>query len=152
MTAVNIIDCDVEESFDMLYAPQSLELKKSFELENFYVTNATRINEGLVPFLAHEGLDKLAYGHALDMAKNNYFSHTNQNGDTVIQRAKKHSIKFKTIGENLAMGSQSSIYMHELLMNSEGHRKNILGDFTNMGVGVAFAENNTPYLTQNFLK
>ena len=152
LTSVNIIDCDVEESFDMLYASPSVELKKSFEKQNFYVTNATRVKEGKTPFLAHEGLDKLPYSHALDMAENNYFSHTSQNGDTVIQRAKKQNINFKTIGENLAMGSQSSIYMHELLMNSEGHRKNILGDFTNMGTGIAFAENDTPYLTQNFLK
>ncbi len=152
LTSVNIIDCDVEESFDMLYAPPSLELKESFEKQSLYVTNATRVKEGLAPFSPHEGLDVLAYSHALDMANNNYFSHTSQNGDSVLERAQKHSIKFKTIGENLAMGSQSSIYMHELLMNSEGHRKNILGDFTNMGTGIAFAEDDTPYLTQNFLK
>jgi len=152
LTSVNIIDCDVEEGFDMLYAPQSSELQKSFEKQNFYVTNATRVNEKKTPFSPHDGLDGLAYSHALDMSQNNYFSHTSQNGDTVMQRAKKHSISFKTIGENLAMGAQNSIYMHELLMNSEGHRKNILGDFTKMGTGIAFSLDNTPYLTQNFLK
>ena len=152
LTSVNIIDCDVEESFDMLYAPQSDELKKSFEIQNFYVTNATRQKEGLTPFLPHEGLNELSFDHSYDMAKNDYFSHRSQNGDSVLERAQGHGIKFRTIGENLAMGSQNSIYMHELLMNSEGHRKNILGDFTNMGTGIAFAENDKPYLTQNFLK
>ena len=152
LTSVNIIDCDVEESFDMLYAASSDELKESFEIQNFYVTNATRQKEGLAPFLPHAELDKLSFGHSYDMAKNDYFSHKNQNGDSVLERAQGHGIKFKTIGENLAMGSQNSIYMHELLMNSEGHRKNILGNFTNMGTGIAFAENNKPYLTQIFLK
>ena len=152
LTSVNIIDCDVEESFDMLYAPASDELKKSFEAQSFYVTNATRQNESLTPFLPHEGLKSLAFSHSLDMAENEYFSHTSKNGDSVLDRSQKHNIDFEKIGENLAMGSQNSIYMHELLMNSEGHRKNILAGFTNMGVGVAFAENNTPYLTQNFLK
>lgn len=152
LTSVNIIDCDVEESFDMLYAPASDELKKSFETQNFYVTNATRQNEGLTLFLPHEGLSELAFSHSLDMAENEYFSHTGKNGDTVLDRSEKYSIDFEKIGENLAMGSQNSVYMHELLMNSEGHRKNILASFTNMGVGVAFSSDNTPYLTQNFLK
>lgn len=152
LTSVNIIDCDVEESFDMLYAPASDELKKSFETQSFYVTNATRQNEGLAPFLPHEELKELAFSHSLDMAENEYFSHTAKNGDSVLDRSQKHNIDFEKIGENLAMGSQNSIYMHELLMNSEGHRKNILASFTNMGVGVAFASDNTPYLTQNFLK
>ena len=152
LTSVNIIDCDVEEDFDMLYAPPSDELKHSFEIQNFYVTNATRVNEGLAPFLLHEGLSKLAFSHSFDMAENEYFSHTGKNGDTVLDRSQKFDFDFEKIGENLAMGSQNSVYMHELLMNSEGHRKNILAGFTNMGVGVAFASDNTPYLTQNFLK
>ena len=152
LTSVNIIDCDVEESFDMLYASGIDDLKNSFRMQNFYVTNATRVKMGLAPFINHDGLDTLAEYHACDMADNNYFDHLSQNGDSVLERGKKHGIKFKTIGENLAMGSQNSLYMHELLMNSEGHRKNILSDFTHMGVGVAFAENDTPYLTQNFLK
>lgn len=152
LTSVNIIDCDVEEGFDMLHAPASAELRESFEIQNFYVTNATRKKEGLAPFLPHEELDKLSYDHSYDMAEKDYFSHKSQNGDSVLERAQGHGINFKTIGENLAMGSQNSIYMHELLMNSEGHRKNILGDFTNMGTGIAFGENDKPYLTQNFLK
>ncbi len=152
LSSVNIIDCDVEESFDSLYGEVSDALKHSFEIQNFYVTNATRIKNGLAPFKHHEVLADLAFGHAYDMATNNYFSHTSQNGDTVLTRSERYNIKFKIIGENLAMGAQNSIYMHELLMNSEGHRKNLLGDFTHMGVGVAFSQNNTPYLTQNFLK
>ena len=152
LSCVNIIDCDVEEGFKMLYAPASYDLKESFEKQNFYVTNATRVKFGLSPFKEHEGLLNLARDHSQDMAENSYFNHISQNGDSVLNRAKKHGIKFKTIGENLAMGSQNSLYMHGLLMNSEGHRKNILGNFTHMGVGVSFADNDLPYLTQNFLK
>ena len=152
LVSVNIIDCDVEESFDMLYAPPNNELKASFEAQNFYVTNATRRNEGLAPFKRNSELDSLALSHSLDMAKNNYFSHTNQDGETVMDRSKEYNIHFEKLGENLAMGSQNTIYMHELLMNSEGHRKNLLADFTNVGMGVAFSQDNSPYLTQNFSK
>ena len=152
LVSVNIIDCDIEESFKMLYAPPSDELKISFETQNFYVTNAMRQNMGLAPFERNSELDKLALSHSLDMAQNNYFSHTSQNGDTVVDRSQRYDIHYQKLGENLAMGSQNSIYMHELLMNSDGHRKNLLADFTNIGVGVAFSSDNKPYLTQNFSK
>jgi len=152
LTSVNIIDCDVEQAFDMLYAPPTQDLAESFEKQSFYVTNALRVRDGLVPFEYHEKLGELAFAHSADMVKNGYFSHNSQNGDTVLERAKKQNINFSAIGENLAMGAQNSLYMHELLMNSEGHRANILSDFTHIGTGVAFGDDGTPYLTQNFLK
>jgi uncharacterized protein YkwD len=35
-------------------------------------------------------------------------------------------------------------------MNSSGHRKNILGDYNNIGVGVSFGGDYKIYYTQNF--
>ena len=152
LTSVNIIDYDVEQGFNMLYAQGTDALRRSFEKQNFYVLNATRVKEGLLPFKADSELDALALSHSRDMVENGYFSHYSLNGDSVLERAQSAGIKFKKIGENLAMGAQNSIYLHELLMNSEGHRKNILADFTHAGTGVDFLDNSTPYLTQNFLK
>lgn len=152
LTSVNIIDYDAEQGFNVLYAQGSEELRNSFEKQNFYVLNATRAKEGLAAYKPHDGLDALALSHSHDMVENGYFSHYSLNGDSVLERAQSTGIKFKTIGENLAMGAQNSLYLHELLMNSEGHRKNILADFTHVGIGVDFLDNGTPYLTQNFLK
>lgn len=152
LTSVNIIDYDVEQSFNMLYAQGTEDLKHSFEKQNFYVVNATRVKEGLIAYKQHKDLDALALSHSCDMVENGYFSHYSLNGDSVLERAQNAGIKFRKIGENLAMGAQNSLYLHELLMNSEGHRKNILGDFSHMGTGVGFLDNGTPYLTQNFLK
>ena len=39
---------------------------------------------------------------------------------------KRDGIQFNVAAENLAYGQQSSIYAHEGLMNSLGHRENIL--------------------------
>lgn len=152
LTSINIIDYDVEQDFNMLYAKGSDELKNSFQKQNFYVTNAIRVRHGLSPFKYSDELGKLSFLHSCDMAKNNYFSHYDLNGDSVLERAVNQSISFRRIGENLAMGAQNSLYLHELLMNSDGHRNNILGDFSHMGTGIAFDHNNTPYLTQSFLK
>ena len=52
-------------------------------------------------------------------------------------------------GENLAYGQQNSIFAHEGLMNSLGHRKNILNtNFSTLGVGVDFNEKRQPYWTE----
>lgn len=152
LTSVNIIDYDVEQAFDMLYAKGTSELKQSFEVQNFYLLNAIRAREGLSPFTRSSELDTIATAHSRDMTENGYFSHYSLNGDSVLERAQDYGIVFRRIGENLAMGAQNSIYLHELLMNSDGHRENILGDYTHVGMGIAFLEDGTPYLTQNFLK
>lgn len=152
VTSVNIIEYNTELSYDRLYANQSPELKESFEKQNFYVTNALRVREGLPPFSFHQGMANVALLHSQEMAENNYFNHTDLSGGTVADRAHAGGVRFKVAGENIAMGAQNTLYMHELLMNSEGHRKNILADYTALGTGVAFSKEDVPYLTQNFFR
>ena len=41
-------------------------------------------------------------------------------------------------------------FMHIISMNSLGHRKNILGDYKYIGVGVMFGGYYNIYYTQNF--
>jgi len=54
-------------------------------------------------------------------------------------------------GENIAQGQHNSIFAHEALMNSKGHRINILRkEFTHIFVGVCFKDNGAPYYTVNF--
>lgn len=151
VTAINIIEYETEHGFNRLYGPGSAALAESFEKQNFYVTNALRVREGLPALTFHEKAADVAQAHSADMARQNYFSHTDLSGGTVKDRAEDTGIVFYSIGENIAMGAQNSLYMHELLMNSEGHRNNILADFRAVGMGVAFDENNVPYLTQNFI-
>lgn len=152
VTSVNIIDYNTEQGLDRLFAIPSPELSESFEKLNFYVTNALRVREGL-PVLEFKGsLAEIALLHSEEMSENGYFDHTDLSGGNVNDRADAARIKYSKIGENIAMGAQNSIYMHELLMNSEGHRKNILGDFSHIGTGVSFSSEDVPYLTQNFLR
>lgn len=58
-------------------------------------------------------------------------------------------------GENIAWGSGTNAtvdVLHNALMNSQGHRNNILGDFTRIGVGVTIDPSGKMYVTQNFGK
>lgn len=65
---------------------------------------------------------------------------------------------WRSAAENLAWGSGSSAtvaVLHQALMNSSGHKANILGDFTHIGVGVTLTGSGSTlqmYVTQNFAK
>lgn len=152
VTAVQVIDKKLELSHDALYAAGGPALKEGFERQLFDLTNAARVAHG-EPVLDWDGrTSATAVKHSEDMAKNNYFSHENLSGQSPFDRMAEDGIQFRGAGENLAYGQPSAIFAHEGLMNSLGHRKNILNhDFRLLGVGVAFNGENQPYYTENFL-
>ncbi|WP_440896641.1 CAP domain-containing protein [Amphibacillus sp. Q70] len=151
MTAIQLIDEDLETTKDVLYTPSSETLKEGFEYQLFDLTNATRINHGLTVLEWDEEVRETARKHSTDMAENQFFSHTNLQGHSLSDRMSEDEVAFITAGENLAYGQFNSIFAHQGLMNSEGHRENILhDDFTKLGVGVDFNDENQPFYTENF--
>jgi len=90
--------------------------------------------------------------HSLDMAANNFFDHTNLRNQTPFERMRNAGITFQAAAENIAAGQSDSIYAHEGLKISEGHRKQIFGDFTKLGIGIAKGGEYGIYYTQNFFK
>lgn len=149
--AIQIISGKLEKAKPDLYAVGNVPLMEGFEYQLFDLTNAERVKYGLEPLTWDEQVRLTARKHSKDMAKNDYFSHTNVKGESPFDRMKADHISFVIAGENLAYGQFSSIFAHEGLMNSEGHRKNILlKDYVYTGVGVAFNEEEHPYFTQNF--
>ena len=67
-----------------------------------------------------------------------------------FDRMERGGIRFSSAGENLSMGYPNVFAAHWGLMNSKGHRDNILQKrFTQADVGVAFRDN-APYFTINF--
>ncbi len=82
-------------------------------------------------------LRNVARKYAKEMLKYSFFSHVSKvDGSTVSERVTREGIVFIYIGENLAYSPD--VYLaHEGLMNSEGHRENILSDkFGRIGIGV----------------
>ena len=68
-----------------------------------------------------------------------------------VLRIEEDDLYYTMAGENLAYGQTSSIFAHEGLMNSLGHRENILqAKYEYLGVGVSFNGDNHPYYTENF--
>lgn len=86
------------------------------------------------------------------MVDNDYFDHTNKQGLSPFDRLDNDGFDYVTAGENLAYGQISSVYAHHGLMNSLGHRKNILNkDYKELGVGVDIGEDLQPYWTENYI-
>ncbi len=152
VTAIQIISDELEQQKDSYYSLESPELKEGFEYQLFDLTNASRVVHALPVLSWDEAVKETARNHSLDMAENQYFNHTNLEGQSPFDRMEEDNISFHTAGENLASGQVSSIFAHEGLMNSLGHRENILQpDFEALGVGVAFDSDSKPYYTENFL-
>ncbi|WP_253701607.1 CAP-associated domain-containing protein [Bacillus sp. FJAT-27445] len=154
VTALQAVSIDVENRKAGFYALSSTSLQQAFELQLFDLVNADRVRHG-VPALAWSEKARISSrSHSLDMAANNFFSHTNLRGQSPFDRMKAAGIVYQAAGENIAMSYTSSIFAHEALMNSLGHRKNILsGNYTYLGTGVQLqAGTMRPYFTQNFFK
>lgn len=151
LTAIQIIHKDIEEEKKNFYATATDSLREGFEWQMFDLTNATRVQHHLGVLTWDERVRETARKHSTDMAKNAYFDHTNLQGQSPFDRMLADQITFSVAGENLAYGQFSSIFAHEGLMNSLGHRKNILkAEFNHLGVGVAFNDESHPYYTQNY--
>lgn len=149
--ALQIIDQSLEAEKNGFYGEPKDSLMEGFEYQLFDVTNAERVSRGLKALTWDDHVRETARNHSEDMAVNNYFDHNNLEGETPFDRMKEDNLVFRIAGENLASGQFSSIFAHEGLMNSLGHRENILRkDYEYLGVGVAFNENRQPYFTENF--
>ncbi|MEC1520484.1 CAP-associated domain-containing protein [Neobacillus niacini] len=151
VTAIQIVSKTMEDNKKDFYTEASPTLKEGFEYQMFDLTNASRVNHQLSVLTWDDHVRETAREHSADMATNNYFDHKNLQGQSPFDRMKEDSVRFHTAGENLAYGQLSSIFAHEGLMNSLGHRENILRqDYEYLGVGVAFNEKSQPYYTQNY--
>jgi uncharacterized YkwD family protein len=81
-------------------------------------------------------LVKAARMKSMDMIKNNYFGHQSPVYGSPSDLMKAQGISYRTMGENLA-GNSSVTDAHTSLMNSPGHRANILNvDYTKIGIGI----------------
>ena len=150
VTAIQVIEANVEKRLDNFYGVASEQLQRGFERQLFELTNAIRVQKGLSVLTWDEKVAQTARKHSIDMAMNKYFSHIDLKGHSPFDRMDADGISYIRAGENLAMGQMSSIFAHEGLLNSLGHRKNILEkEYKMLGVGVSFS-GRIPYFTQLF--
>ena len=79
-----------------------------------------------------------------------YFAHDTPEGRSPFDRMHEGGVSFQTAGENLALAPTLQV-AHNGLMNSPGHRANILGrDFGRVGIGILDGGMRGLMVTQNF--
>jgi len=126
--------------------PSSAPSAASFESEVLRLVNIERANAGLPALTWHSGAAAVARAHSTDMGTRNYFSHTNPEGQSSSARVTAAGIGWSACGENIANGYITPAEVVEGWMNSPGHRANILGNYTHIGVGF-FIQPGTSYGT-----
>lgn len=125
-------------------------VRHDLEVEMLKMVNNERVNNGLQPVKIDDELARVARKHSLDMFLRGYFSHYTPEGKNPFDRMKADKVIFRTAGENLAL-SQTLDMAHSGLMNSPGHRANILNpNFGRLGIGVLDGGIYGLMITQNF--
>jgi uncharacterized YkwD family protein len=111
------------------------------------LVNQERQKAGVAPLKIDLELSRVARIKSQDMRDKGYFSHTSPTYGSPFDMMKSFGITYRTAGENIAKHS-SVESAHTGLMNSEGHRKNILNpSFTHIGIGIVDGR----YYTQMFV-
>lgn len=119
------------------------------EYESLELHNEAREGAGLGHLCVNPTLTEAARAHASDMMERDYFSHYSAGGagTSPIQRMEAEGYAgWNAWGENIAWGSGykgDSKEIFAALMNSAGHRENILKDgFLEVGIGAVGGEYN----------
>jgi uncharacterized protein YkwD len=107
--------------------------------------NQIRADAKRAPLKSNRQLAAAALDHARDMAEHRALSHEGTDGSSPSQRVKQHGYRYRDVGENVAEGQDSIEEVIRTWMDSPPHRENILGDYTEMGAGVATDAGNTKY-------
>jgi len=112
------------------------------EQKMFNSVNQERAKVGLPALKANGELLKLARLKAQDMINKGYFDHTSPTYGSPFDMMKAAGVSYRYAGENLA-GAPTVDTAHINLMNSPGHRANILNaNFKEVGIGII---NGGPY-------
>jgi uncharacterized protein YkwD len=99
--------------------------------------NRERAEAKLPPLQPNPLLTAAAGEHARDMAEHRKLSHDGSDGSDPPKRVTRRGYRYQEVGENVAEGQTSVTQVMRTWMDSPPHRKNILGDYTEIGVAVA---------------
>ena len=141
---------DEDETISLPFQAKNLSVDEEVELRMLELINKERTSVGAPPLVMNERLTKLARSHSEDMWRRQYFSHINLDGEDPFDRMEEADIKYRIAGENLAL-ARTVERAHRGLMDSLGHRKNILDPkFRRVGIGAVDGGIYGKMFTQNF--
>lgn len=134
---------------DHLVIPTLDTSVRAYEQEVIRLVNVERTKAGLKALTEDWELSRVARYKSQDMHDLRYFSHTSPTYGSPFDMMKAFGIRYRTAGENIAMGYRTPAAVVQGWMNSPGHRANILNaSYTKIGVGYVASGN---YWTQHFI-
>jgi uncharacterized protein YkwD len=138
--------------------PAQIPAQSAFALENnltvaeqylFTAANEARANQGLSPLRLDPVLTEASAQHAREMANRAAISHQFDGEPELATRGANAGAHFSLISENVGE-APSSVIIHDLWMNSPGHRANLLDPSVD-SIGIAIVtRNNQLYAVEDF--
>lgn len=127
---------DSNERVTLPFTVATSKPRPDLEKQMLDLVNRERVANGLQPLAPDPELTEVARRHSADMFMRGYFAHDTPEGITPFDRMRAGNVSFLTAGENLALAPTIPL-AHSGLMNSPGHRANILRrEFGRVGIGV----------------
>jgi len=119
------------------------------EVRMLALLNEARRAAGLNPLQADSELRDIALGHSKDMVSHHFVAHVSPSTGGPGDRARRSGIIVAMFGENIAASSSPEV-AHEGLMNSPGHRANMLEPlYTHVGIAARKSDTGL-VVTMNF--
>ncbi|CAN5720463.1 CAP domain-containing protein [soil metagenome] len=123
---------------------------KSLQNDILKLVNQHRVKLGLKALQMNDAATAEATIHSADMAKGRMaFGH--DGFDSRMKHLNQKLGMLRATGENVAYGKIDAEEVMDMWLNSPGHKKNIEGNFFEMGIGIAKSKSGYLYFTQIFL-
>jgi uncharacterized protein YkwD len=144
---------------------ESKDLKQLVAQKILLKTNTIRESQGLEEVIQDDEMDALATLHSENMITHEFFDHIDHQGKAPADRADDLNYSWSSIAENIAFvpwfenvggcgDTRTAESLAECVVegwkNSPGHYTNMIGDYKELGVGVAFTQDSIAYFTQVF--
>ena len=124
------------ERVNLPYKVANARPRPDLEAQMLVLVNKERATAGLRPLAPDPELTEVARRHSVDMFARGYFAHDTPEGLDPFARMREAHVRYLTAGENLALAPTLQV-AHSGLMNSPGHRANILNSqFGRLGIGI----------------
>jgi len=141
---------DSQESVKLPYTVADARPRPDLEERMLALVNTERREAGLPPLQADPQALETARAHSRDMWARGYFSHIDPDGGSPFDRMRANGLRFRAAGENLALAPTLPM-AHQGLMNSPGHRANILQPaFGRLAIGILDGGRHGLMVTQTF--
>jgi uncharacterized protein YkwD len=141
---------DSHERVNLPYKVTNTQPRPDLEAKMLDMVNRERAAAGLRPLAPDPEMTEVARRHSTDMFARAYFAHDTPEGRNPFDRMREGGVGFQAAGENLALAPSLQV-AHNGLMNSPGHRRNILDrQFGRLGIGIMDGGMRGLMVTQNF--